>query len=172
MKTARVSNPNPSVTDRNDKAYAQTRRTLLPFLVFALCFLSVVMIHGSLGRLSKSFTLTDSALAVEFNVGIIPPEAFWLEQGEHIFEYHFLSEADLKGLVFKITNNGKTDVLCKPYINGDLTYRIYVAEQIQTEFVVKANETVDFWLIISPDGLDTHIIDAKLFIDIQQWEGK
>ena len=41
-----------------------------------------------------------------------------------------------------------------------------------TEFTVAANETVNFWLIIAPHGLDIDIRNAEFFVDIQQLEGR
>ena len=147
------------------------KKPLAAFLIFVILILSLGMTQGTLGRFSKSFVSTDSANAANFDVIITPPKEFWTEQSNSVFEYHFLSDTDIQRLIFQITNNGETSILCKPYINGNITYRVYVEGEVCTEFHVKANETIDFWLVITPDGLDTTIKNANLFIDIQQMEG-
>ena len=172
MKESRIKKINPSTDIWAGERYFQNRKILLALLVFVLSVLSIGMAQGTYGRFSKSLIRTDSALTGAFDVTITPAKEFWVEQGEHVFEYYFLSAIDIKGFVFQVANHGETDIRCKPYINGDLTYRIYVAEEAQTEFVVKANETVDFWLAIAPDGLDTNIRNVELLVDIQQLEGR
>ena len=172
MKINKINKTNPSIAVWKNETHVPNRKILLSLLTLVLSVASIGVTQGTLGRFSQSFTLTDSAQVVEFDIEITPPEEFWLEQGGHVFEYHFLSGADIRGLVFQVTNHGETGVLCKPYISGDLTHCIYVAEEVRTEFVVEADEAVEFWLILSPDGLDTHIRDIELWVDIQQLEGR
>ena len=147
-----------------------TQEIYLAFLVLTLLISSIGMMQVTHGRFLKVFTNTDSTLAAAFDVAVTPPEEFWIEQGEHIFTYRFLSETDIKGLVFRATNNGETAVLCRPYFNGDLAYRLFVAEELTTEFILAAKETIDFWLILAPLGLDTNVREVEFFIDIQQIE--
>ena len=140
--------------------------------VLVLIFFSFGMIQLTIGKFVHFSTLTDSAIVAEFDIIITAPEEFSLEQSEDIFEYHFLSDTDILGLDFWVINNGEVDILCRPYINNDVIYSIYVAENKCTEFIVAANEIVNFWLVIASDGLDTNVKDAELFIDIQQIEGR
>ena len=142
--------------------------------VLAVCLLmfSLGLTQGTLARLAKTVLMSDSARAAVFDVVVTAPEAFWPEQGESTYEYYFLSAMDIQVLVFEVTNNGETDVRCRPYIDGGIVYRVYVAQVPCTEFVVRTNETVIFWLGIGSDGLDTNIRDVKFFIDIQQVEGR
>jgi len=105
----------------------------------------------------------------KFDVIITAPE---MDPDEGFFEYRFLSDTDVKGFVFQVINNGETDILCNPYIDDVLMYRIYVEERECTEFVVPANETISFWLVLAPIGLDTNVKDIKFFIDIHQMEGE
>ena len=157
---------------RKIRISTEKKKLFAAFLIFVILILSLGMTQGTLGRFSRSFILTDSATAAEFDVIITVPREFWPQQGESDFEYHFLSDIDFQGVAFQVTNNGEAKILCTPYINNDITYRIYVEEEICTEFIVAANETVSFWLVIAPDGLDTNVRNAELFVDIRQMEGR
>ena len=157
---------------RKTKICTEKRKPLTAFLTFVILILSLGMTQQTFGMFSRSFIVTDSAVAAEFDVIITAPKEFWSEHGESDFEYHFRSDIDIQGFVFQVTNNGEAEILCKPYINSDITYRIYVEEEACTEFIVAANETVSFWLVIAPDGLDTNVRNAELFIDIRQMEGR
>ena len=156
---------------RKIELHTEKKNLLSVFLLLAILMLSLGMIQGTMGKFSQSATLTDSATAAGFDVIITPPKEFWPEEGGSSYEYHFLSDVDIQGLVFEVTNNGETSVLCRPYIDGDITYRVYVGEEVVTDFSVAASETVTFWLVIAPDGLDTNVINTKFFVDIQQMEG-
>ena len=152
--------------------YLQNRKALLTFLLMALSIVSISMTQVTYAKFSQSFIQADSALAVAFDIDIAAPEEISLEQGQGVYEYHFLSEMDIKGLPFTIANNAEVAIVCKPYISGDVTYRIYVAGEAETEFIVEANETVDFWLTLAADGLSTEIVDVEFLIDIQQLDGR
>ena len=141
----------------------------LTILVILLLLLGIT--HGSLGKFSRSFIMIDSAVAAKFDVVITPPEAFSMVQGDGVYEYRFLSDTDFQRLAFQVTNNGETEVLCRPHINNDITYRVYVGEEMCSDFIVPAKETVNFLLSIAPDGLDTIVREAQLFVDIKQVEG-
>ena len=153
---------------RNIKISTEKKKLLSAFLIFVILILSLGITRQTFGIFSRSFVVMDSAMAAEFDVIITDPEEFWSKHGESNYEYHFLSDLDFQGLVFQITNNGDAEILCKPYINSDITYRIYIEEEVCTEFFVAANETVSFWLVIAPDGLDTNVRNVKFFVDIQQ----
>ena len=144
-------------------------------LVLAILLVLVFLLgiaQGTLGKFSQSFGMADSAVAAKFDVTITAPDEFSIEQGESVYEYRFLSDIDIQRLTFQVTNNGETAVLCKPHINNGINYRVYSADELHIDFIVPAKETVDFLLAITPDGLDTVIRDATLFIDIKQVEGE
>ena len=147
------------------------RETILAITMLALFLLSFGAIPGTHGRFSQSFALFDSTLSAEFDVVITPPEEFIPDKDGHVFAYNFLTEIDIKGLAFRAANNGDTDVICRPYFDDEITYRVYVAEELITEFIVEAKDVVDFWLILGPNGLDTNLLEVEFIIDIQQWEG-
>ena len=155
-----------------------TTRTILEYkllIVFSILVILVLLLgitQGSLGKFSRSFMMDDSAVAAKFDVVITAPEQFFVEQGEGVYEYGFLSDMDFQELSFQVTNNGETEILCKPHINNGITYHVYVAEEMCIDFIVPAKETVSFLLVIAPDGLDTNIKDAQLFIDVKQVEGE
>ena len=162
----------PLTMSRKIKQYTKEMKSIAIFLVFVILILSLGMTQETLGRFSRSFMLTGSARAADFDVIITPPKEFWTEQSTSIFEYHFISDIDFQVLDFQVTNNGETDILCEPYINGNITYRVYVEGKVCTEFRVEVNETIDFRLIIAPAGLDTQIRNIEFFIDIRQIEGR
>ena len=157
---------------RNNRKNTRNEKILSACLILVILFLSLGTIQSTLGRFLRSNILTDSAKAVKFDVDIVTTEAFLAENGDTIFEYRFLSETDIQGVAFGVTNNGETDVVCEPYISGNITHRIYVEEGICSEFIVSPGETIDFWLIFTPDGLDTNTVDTAITIDIQQVEGR
>jgi len=157
---------------RKIKVSTKKMQMLATFLIFVIFILSLGVTQQTLGMFSRSFAATDSAMAAEFDVTITAPKEFGSEQGESNFEYHFLSGTDIQGVVFQVTNNGGDEILCRPYINSNITYRVYIDGDEVTEFLVPANETVSFWLLIAPDGLDTNMRNAKLFVDIQQVKGR
>ena len=171
MKTNRAIQEILSTIFRIIKINPQTRKILATFLILVLFVLSLGMIQGTLGKFSRSLILADSAMAAKFDIIITHPEGFFSEQGENLFEYYFLSATDIKRLTFQVDNNGEADILCRPHINNGIEYRVYVAEEEHPEFIVKANDTVNFWLFIGPDGLDTNVKEAELFVDIRQMEG-
>ena len=157
---------------KKNRTDSQKQNLLAIFLILVLLILSLGIIQGSFGKLSRSFMLSDSAIVAEFDVIITAPKNFGLEQGESIMEYHFLSNTDVQGFIFQIANNGELDILCRPYFNANIAYRIYVDGEELAEFVVAAKESENIWLIIAPIGLDTKIKVVKLYIDIQQLEGR
>ena len=157
---------------RKIRISTEKKKLLAAFLIFVILILSLGMTQRTLGRFSKSFMTADSATAAEFDVIITAPKEFWPQQGEGNFEYHFLSDIDFQGFAFQVTNNGEAEILCTPYINNGITHRIYLEEEVVTNFIVAANEAVSFWLIIAPDGLDINIRNAEFFVDIQQIEGR
>ena len=159
------------VMSRKIKISTEKKKLLAAFLIFVILILSLGMTQGTLGRFSRSFISTDSATAAEFDVIITAPKEFLPQQDESDFEYRFLSDIDFQVFSFQVANNGEAEILCTPYIAGDITHRIYVEDEVVTNFVVAANETVSFWLVIAPDGLDTSIRNAAFFVDIQQIEG-
>ena len=171
MKKIRILKKNLSMVIRENRSDQQLQKVLACILVITILVLSLGSIQGTFGLFSRSFFFSDSAQAAKYDVVITAPEEFWSEQDESVFEYYFLSEVDIQALVFQITNNGDIDIICRPNINADIKYRIYVAEEECTEFIVETKETVSFWLIIAPNGLDTNISNSELFIDIQQLEG-
>ena len=160
-----------SITPRNSSSGVRRKKRIAVFLMAAVATLAFAMTQGTLGRFSRSFLSVDSAAAAKFDVSITTPDAFWPEQGERVYEYRFLSGTDLQELAFQITNNGETDILCRPYISNGVTYRVYLAGEECGEFAVASGKTVDFGIVIAPDGLDTNIKNAELLIDIQQREG-
>ena len=162
----------PLTMSRKAKQYTKEIKSLATFLVFVILIFSLGITQETVGRFSRAFVPTDSATAANFDVIITPPKEFWAEQGTSIFEYHFLSGTDVQELVFQVTNNGETDILCEPYINSNITYHVYVEGEVCTEFHVEANETISFRLIIAPAGLDTQIRNVELFVDIRQIEGR
>ena len=172
MKMRRMNQKILSKMLHNAEISTEKKKLIVAFLVFVILVLSLGITRQTLGIFSRSFVVADSAMAAKFDVIITTPTEFESEQGESNFEYHFLSDIDIQGFVFQVTNNGGADILCKPYINSDITYRIYVEGEAVTGFHVAANETVSFWLLIAPDGLDTNVRHAKLLIDIQQMEGR
>ena len=149
----------------------QVRRQFVVFLILILFVLSLELIPGTLGRLSRSSTASDSAAAAKFGVTITAPTEFQMEQGQNVYEYYFLSEIDLQGLSFNIYNNGEADISCTPHLSNGIVYRVYVSGEERVEFLVQSKESVNFWLIIAPDGLGTSVKNAQLFIDIRQVEG-
>ena len=153
------------------KLILKHRNFLFTFMIFFLLFLSLLTFQGTIGKFLQAFTVNDSAVAAKFDIVITAPDEFGTEQDENLFEYHFLSDIDIRGFNFQVENKGEADVLCQPHISNDIVYRIYVSEEECTKFAVDAKETVNFWLFISPDGLDTNIKDADFFVDIQQIEG-
>ena len=157
---------------RNIKISTEKKKLLSAFLIFVILILSLGITRQTFGMFSRSFVMMDSASAAKFDVKIMAPEEFWPGQDKSDFEYRFLSNMDIQRFAFQVTNNGEAEILCRPYINSDITYRIYVEEDARAEFIVAANETVSFWLVIAPDGLDTNVRNAELFVDIRQMEGR
>lgn len=141
------------------------------FLLLLFLVVSLKTAQETLGRYLTTLVADDSAEVAKFDVIITPPEELVSAQDKDSLEYYFISNKDINGSIFQVYNNGEVDVLCVPYLSNDITYRIYVSEVQCTEFVVKAKETVDFWLLIAPYGLDTNIKESELFIDIRQIEG-
>ena len=143
---------------------------LTAFVIAVLLIISLVFIQGTLGRFSQAFLITDSAMAAKFDVDITAPDGIAEGMDGDYFECRFLSDTDIKGFNFSVRNNGEADVLCVPHMGGGVNFRVFVAGIEQPEFIVKTKERVDFWLIISSEGIDTEIKDAGLFIDIMQPE--
>ena len=110
-------------------------------------------------------------MAAKFDVVITAPEKFRTENGKQSLEYHFLSDIDIQIFLFQVYNNSETDIICNPHISNGVMYRVYVNEIEETEFIVRARETVSFRLAIAPNGLDTSIRNAEFFVDVRQMEG-
>ena len=158
------------LTTRKAKADTKTLRFFAGVLVLVILALSLAMTGGTLGKYVHSFLSMETAVVAEFDVTITAPDEYVSNHGEVFYEFYFFSDTDIRGLTFQVTNNGETDVLCRPEVSGDVYYKIFVAQEERAEFVVGIGETVSFWLVVGPDGLDTTLRDADFFIDIQQAE--
>ena len=157
---------------RKAKISGEKKKRHTGILIFIILTLLLALTRHTLGKFSLSYIATDFASAAKFDVTITAPEVFWSEEGISGFEYHFLFDTDFQGLAFQVTNNGETEIRCTPYINGAITHRVYVQDEVVTAFNVAPKQTISFWLVITPDGLDTNAQNAKLFVDIQQAEGR
>ena len=146
-------------------------RTLAIVPVLVLVILTIGSIQETLGKISKSFIISDSALTAKFNVTFTLPKEFYTEQGVASFEYSFLSQEDIIILDFHVHNDGDVDVLCTPHIDTDILYKVFINRVEHEEFVVKAKESVEFHVLLGPNGLTTDITDADFFIDIKQIDG-
>jgi len=158
-------------TFRKIKINTQNRKILAASLILILLILSLGMIQGTLGSFARGSAMLDSALAAKFDVIITSPESFRPEGDERIFSYHFISREDIRALSFEVYNNGEANVICTPHISEGVIYRVFILGVETSEFLVRAKETVRFNLLIGPEGLDTNIKDAELFVDIRQTEG-
>ena len=148
-------------------------KTCIILLLFPVLFLFVCSIgitQKTIGRFSQAFFVSDSALAAKFNVVITATEEFTEEQDENLLEYHFLSALEIKGFDFQVFNNGEEDIICIPQVSNEITHRFFISGVQCSEFIVRAKETVNFRLLIAPDGLDGNTKEAAVFIDIQQIE--
>ena len=157
---------------REVRAGLNRRKFTVIFLISVMLILSLGMIKDTLGAFVHSFILNDSANTTKFDVTVIAPEEFNSEQDTNHLDYHFLSDTDIRGFVFQVQNNGETDVVCTPYIDGAVLYRIYVEGVEQTEFIVRKKETESFYLVIAPTGLDTDVIEANFYVEVRQTEGR
>ena len=153
---------------RRIRTISQKQRILLIFLLLVLSVFSAGMFQGTLGMFSQSSVASDTAVAAKFDVIITPPEEFVIENNEVLFNHWFLSDFEIKGLNFKVYNNGETDIICTPYINDDVKYRIFVSGIERKEFVVKTKESLIFLVLIASDGFSALSKDVKLFIDVRQ----
>ena len=172
MRMNRIKQKLLSAISRDARISNKRMNILAIFLIFAILILLLGIMRQTLGMFSRSFVITDSAMAAKFDITITAPKEFWLEQGEGDLEYYFLSDTDIQAFVFEVTNNSEAELFCKPHITtSDITYRIYVEDEAVTGFRVAAKETVNFWLIIAPAGLDANIKNAEFFIDIRQMDG-
>ena len=153
------------------KLILKKQKIISIFLLLIFFVFSIGTTQETLGRYLKTLMAADSAPVARFDVIITAPEEFKSEQGENFLEHYFISNTDVKAFALQVYNNGEADVLCIPHLSSDTSYRIYVSEMECAEFLVKTKETVDFWLIVGADGLDTNVKEAKFFVDIRQVEG-
>jgi len=167
MKISLMKNKK-QITTQKIKSHPQRARAVLAFSIVLLLVLSFTLTQVTFARFTKSFTLTDSASVAKFDVSVTMPDEF---ASVDFFEYIFLSDIAGKKLNFSVSNNGEIDIVCTPHISDGVTYRVLIAEIESPEFTVDAKESVDFTILILPDGLDTNITNAELFLDIHQSEG-
>ena len=156
---------------KKNKAGRQKPSTVLALFAMLFFILSFGSIQGVLGKFLQRGERNDSAAAAKFSVVITAPEGFGQEQGAGPFDYRFLSGTEIVALIFQVHNNGETAVLCTPYIDGDVMYGIFVDGEELSQFVVNAKETVEFYLLLAPVGLDEKLKTAKFVVDIRQEEG-
>ena len=157
----------------NLKSQGQLKVKIIATTLLLILFILLMgTIQETLGKYTRSFVFTDSALVAKFDVSITTPEEFWPNQGEYILEYHFLSAIDIRSFTFQIHNNGEAEIICIPYINDNILYRVFISGVESPEFFVKPKETVEFQLLMAPDGLDENIREAELIVDIRQVEGR
>ena len=159
------------VISQKAKNDPQMRIVAVTLLILALMVLSLGTVQGTLGKYSKSFPLTDLALISKFDVEITAPEEFVPAQGGEFLELQFPSSTDTKAFSFQVSNNGEVAVVCTPHINNGVEYHILVSGAACTEFVVNAQKTVNFLLVVGAGGLGGNIKEAKFSIDIKQLEG-
>ena len=156
---------------RQTNTIPKKQKALLFFLALAFFILSISLFSETLGKFSLSFTASYTASVAKFDVIITPPEEFSVENDEYSFNHWFLSDFEVKGLTFKMYNNGETDVICTPHILGDVYYRVFIAGIEYTEFVIKTKESLDFQVVIGAEGLSALPKDTNLFIDLKQAKG-
>ena len=152
---------------RRKKAFAG----LLGLFMLALLLFAFGTIPESWGNFRHRVILRDVARMAKFDVTIVAPDAFERPVGGFDFEHVFLYEAESKTLYFQIRNQGETDILCTPHMDGGIEYMVMLLEGETSQFLVKAGESVDFAVVIFGKGLNTDGTDATLSIDIQQAGG-
>ena len=156
---------------RKNKIGTEKKKLIAAFLIFVILVLSFGITRQTLGKFSKSFLLTDSALVSKLDIDITAPDEFILEQNGDFLKLHFTQNANTKDFSFQVFNNGEVGVVCTPHINNGVVYHIFVSGAACTEFIVNAKDTVNFRLIVESSRLDGNIKEAKFSIDIQQLEG-
>ena len=145
--------------------------TLLVLLILVILILSLGLIHGSLGRFSRSVLLSDSAVVSKFDVIITAPEELTFGQSGNVFEYDFISASEVKSFDFYIFNNGETGIICTPGVTNGVNYKVLISGTQTWDFAIGAKEGVSIQLLIEPQGLNAGRTDAVLYIDIHQSEG-
>jgi hypothetical protein len=125
----------------------------------------------TLGRFMQSFHLSDSALVAKFDVVITMPEEFDNSSDKNHYQHSFFDREEMTVFDFTASNNGEVDVNCAPYIIG-VPYSVFISGQSQSEFVVKAGESVDFQLVIAAFNLTTGITKTEFIVDVKQYIGE
>jgi signal peptidase I, archaeal type len=157
------------VKRRRKPAFASLKRAFSTFLTFGLFVFSIALIQGTMGRYVHTVTVSDSAKAAVYDIVITAPEGFTSDT--NTYEHYFISKIEVARLNFQVYNGGETDVLCTPHVSNDVKYRVFLDEIEYTHFIIRTNETANFWIFIGPEGLDVSVWDAEIFIDIRQLEG-
>ena len=143
------------------------------FLTLILFLFSVIMINiipNTLGFMLQRFNGINSASAAKFNIVITTPNEFDTISENNYYKHGFMEEGEIKSLNFSVSNNGEVDVLCIPYISGNVNYHLIVSDEIKNEFALKIGETKDFQIVIMSDGLNAGVTHASIFIDVKQFE--
>jgi hypothetical protein len=140
--------------------------------ILILVFLIIVSITPhTLARLLKTSVAEDSAVTAKFDVNITMPNELNSELGNE-YEYYFSLGEENKSFEFKINNNSEVAVICTLYMEGDIQYKILIADEAQNEIFLSAGESANFQLVVSSGGLSTDITEVSFFTDIRQAEGE
>jgi len=149
-----------------------TKRKVL-YILSAIVLAAVVVCTFpiTLGRFMQSFSINDSAVIAKFDVVIIAPEEFDDSSEKEHYQHSFFDREEKKNFDFIVSNNGEVDVNCAPYIIG-VPYSIFIAGEPQSEFIIKAGESVEFQLVIVAFNLTAGITEAELIVDVEQYMGE
>ena len=119
---------------------------------------------GTFGKFLHAVTGSDSAFAAKFDIEVTAPGAL----NSSDYQHYFPMPGDEVSFVFSVRNNSEVAVICRPYINSGIVYRVLVGGEPQSEFAVGIGETVDFQVVITSGGLSVNITEASLLVDVQQ----
>ena len=141
-------------------------------MVLFLLLYSMYVVPEAFGNFKSMIRGKDSAFAAKFNIEITAPHGLGSSSSENKYQHYFPVKGDTKNFSFRIHNNSEVSVICRPYMNNGVSYRVIIEDEIQSQFFVETKEFVDFQVVVLSEGLSTDIIEASLFVDIQQPEGE
>ena len=147
----------------------KSKLKILCSIFFPILILLVSLtIVNTVAKYIVSSSNNDSAEVAEFNIEIIAPQELATVSEENPLEYLFKKKEQTLSFDFKIINNEEVSVICVPYFDSDVQFDVIVDETICDDFIVEIGETVDFTIVVLPDGLELEALATSLVIEVEQ----
>ena len=145
---------------------------ILFWAIISLMSASLLTFSSSSASFAWLIGASDAGTVARFDIDIIVPEELGYASAENPYQYVFGLNDETMLLAFTVVNNSEVVVVCEPEMSNGVKYSVWVGEIACKSFLVDIGESVDFQVVVTPNGLNGNAIDTTLILDVQQAGGE